>query len=84
MSDEIVLTTNWGMRKQHLAWSSSLREVHGGRVGHPLCTRNYKTWDQAYKDDQRVRCELPLGPRIPDLPMCSRCAQKDPRPEVES
>jgi hypothetical protein len=74
---ELVETTNWGMTKRHLAEPSALRACSiGGREGLPLCSRNYTTWDQEYKDTFHGEYHWKLGPRISALPLCKRCESK--------
>lgn len=73
---ELIETTNWGMTKQHLAEVMNLRVEDDGPVAYPLCTRNYLTWTQEYKDNCRRRYSFKVGPRITDLPLCKRCERK--------
>lgn len=73
---ELIETTNWGMRKRHLATREALDASHEGSSAMPLCSGNYRTWTQEFKDASRMQYSGKVGPRIKDLPLCKRCEKK--------
>jgi hypothetical protein len=73
---EYIFTTNWGMRKRHIAAKDSMHPFGEGLEGYPLCTQNYQTWDQESRDHFRLQYAGKPGPRIETLPLCTRCEKR--------